>query len=212
MADDPTKNPAPADPEGDEPETDPLDDDPEGGDGGEPEEWTPPTREQWEAQQAALDAEKAKLKRARDQAKRLREGKGAEPAGEGGQPAAGNGEVDVWKGRAVRAAAKAELIDRGADPDMVDLALARLKPGEIEFDADDEPELDDWLDEMQERYPKLFAKTPAAPAAEPRRRAGRVDQAAPAGGTPARPKPSLGELIIQKSEAARTAGRRGIRG
>lgn len=212
MADDPTKAPAPADPDGDEPETDPLDDDPEGGDGDEPEEWTPPTREQWKAQQAALDAEKAKLKRARDQAKRLREGKGAEPAGEGGQPAAGGGEVDVWKGRAVRAAAKAELIDRGADPDMVDLALARLKPGEIEFDADDEPELDDWLDEMQERYPKLFAKTPAAPTQEPRPRPGRVNQAAPANGTPARPKMSLGEAIIAKSEAARLAGRRGIRG
>jgi len=211
MADDPTK-PGPADPEPADPDELEEVDDPQDGDDPEGEPWTPPTREQWEAHQAALEAERAKLKRARDQAKRLREGKPPTDPAATAPAAVAPGEVDVWKSRAVRAAAKAELIDRGADPDMVDLALGRLKADQIEFDADDEPELDDWLDEMQERYPKLFAKAPAAPTADPRPRAGRVNQAAPAGGTPARPKMSLGEAIIAKSEAARRAGRRGIGG
>lgn len=214
MADDPTKTgPAPDEPEGDDV------DEPEGDapEGGEEQEWTPPTREQWQAQQdahkAALEAEKAKLNRARNQAKRLREGGTAKQEGtpgEGAQPAAA-GEVDVWRGRAVRSAAKAALLDRGADSETVGLMLSGLKAERIEFDADDEPELDDWLDDMEERYPKLFAKT--APAAAPERpRAGRVEQGAPAGGRPVRPKLSLGEAIIAKSEAARLAGRRGIRG
>lgn len=214
MADDPTKPGTADEPEGDE-----LDDaleggDPEGGDGGEGEEpeWTPPTREEWEAQRAATEAANAKLKRARAQAQKLREGSGKPAEGADGQAVAAAGELDVWKGRAVRAAAKAELLDRGADPEMVDLALGRLKADQIQFDADDEPELDDWLDEMQERYPKLFAKAPAAAPAAERPRAGRVEQGAAAGGRPVRPKLSLGEQIIAKSEAARLAGRRGIKG
>lgn len=189
-----------------------LADDPAGA--GEPEEWTPPTREEYEAQQtahrAALEAEQGKLKRAREQAKRLREGK--PPAAAAGQaPAAGaaGGEIAVWQARAVRTAAKAELLARGADADMVDLAVARLRPDQIEFTEDDEPELDEWLDEMQERYPKLFAAAAPAPTA-PARRPGRVDQgAAGSGGQPVRPTKSLGELIIEKSEAARRAGSRG---
>lgn len=192
-----------------------LADDPAGGDGVEAQEWTPPTREEWEAQQAAhkaaLEAEQGKLARARAQAKRLREGKPATatPAAAQGAPADGApaGEIALWQARAVRTAAREALKDKGADADLVDLALARLKPSEIEFNEDDEPELDDWLDEMQERYPKLFATAPAAPAP---RRPGRVDQGAAAGGQPAaRPQMSLGELIIAKSEAARRgAGRR----
>lgn len=217
MADDPTK----AGPVTDEPEVDDVDElegeQPEGGEG-EEEEWTPPTREQWQAQQAAhkaaLEAEKAKLARARKQAERLRKGGTAKPEGaaegDGAQPATA-GEADVWRRRAVRASAKAQLLDRGADSDTVNLMLGDLKPERIEFDDQDEPELDDWLDDMEERYPKMFVKAPAAPAAE-RPRTGRVEQGAPSGGRPVRPKLSLGEQIIAKSEAARLAGRRGIRG
>lgn len=177
----------------------------------EPEEWTPPTREEYEAQQAvhraALEAEQAKLQRARQQAKRLREGK---PAPAAGQPAPADaapaGDVAVWQARAVRTAAKAELLARGADAEMVDLAVARLKPTEIDFNEEDEPDLDEWLDEIQERYPKLFAAP--APAA-PRPRPGRVDQGAASSGQPARPALSLGQQIIANSEAARRAGNRG---
>lgn len=187
-----------------------LADDPTGD--GEPEEWTPPTREEYEAQKAAhqaeLEKERAKLERARKQAQRLREGKPATPAAAEGQAPAADGEdLAKWQTRAVRASAREALKDKGADPDLVELALARLKPGTVEFDEDDEPLLDEWLDEMQERYPKLFAS--AAPAAAaPARRPGRVDQGAGATGQPARPQLSLGEKILAKSEAARRAGGR----
>lgn len=195
-----------------------LADDSAGDGGGEPEEWMPPTREEYEAQQAAhktaLETEQAKLKRAREQAKKLREGKtgaaaaaGADPAPAEGAPA---GEVAVWQSRAVRASAREALKERGADAELVDLALARLKPSEIEFNDDDEPELDEWLDEMQERYPKLF-QAAAAPAPAAPRRPGRVDQAAAgAGQAPVRPQLSLGEKILAKSEAARRGARRQI--
>jgi hypothetical protein len=192
-----------------------LADDPTGAEnGGEPEEWTPPTREEWEAQQAAhkaaLEAEQAKRRRASEQAKKLRESKAAAAKTDGpsGAPEGPAPEIAVWQARAVRTAAKAELLARGADADMVDLAVARLKPAEIEFDADDEPELDDWLDEMQERYPKLFAPAAANAPAAPARRPGRVDQGAAAAGAPARPQMTLGEKIVAKSEQARRAGGR----
>jgi hypothetical protein len=110
----------------------------------------------------------------------------------------------------VRVSARAELLDRGADSDMVNLMLAALKPERIEFDDNGDPELDDYLDEMEERYPKLFTKTPPTPAPE-RPRAGRVDQGAPAGaGRPVRPKLGIGQQIIANSQAATRAGRRGI--
>jgi len=203
MADtDPAKT-GPTDPEPIEPDELEEVDEPDGGDDPEAQEWTAPTREQWEAQQAALDAEKAKLKRAREQAKRLREGKPAEgAAGDGGQPAAHSGEVDVWKGRAVRAAAKVELINRGADPDMVDLALGRLKVDTVEFDHDDQPDLEEWIEDMQDRYPKLF-KQPEAPAAQQRPKAGKVETPS---ARPVRPKMSLGEQIVANSLGP--AGRR----
>jgi hypothetical protein len=174
------------------------------GEGQHGEQWTPPTREQWDAAQAQLEAERAKLKRARQQAQRLREGAKAIPAasapveGQEASPAgADTAQIAVWQTRAVRAAAKAQLLGRGADPDMVDLALARLRAEQVDFDTDDEPLLDTWLDEMEDRYPKLFAKALQTGA----RPVGGLNQA----GATARPAPrtlSLGEQIIANSQKA----------
>lgn len=169
-----------------------LETDDEDGDGGQEPEYTPPTREQWEATQA-------KLKRAREQARKLREAKQAAPSSASPDPqaaAAAQADVEKWQTRAVRTAAKAELLTRGADADMVDLALGRLKVAAIEFDDDDQPDLEDWLDEMQDRYPKLF-KQPEAPAAAAQRpKAGRVETPT---GRPVRAKVSLGEQILANS-------------
>jgi hypothetical protein len=193
-----------------------LGEEPAEGDGAQSaEEWTPPTREEWAAAQAALEAERAKLKRARTQAQKLRESsrKGdapAQPAGdgqEGGAPAGPDPQLAVWQARAVRASAKAGLLDRGADPEMVDLALARLKPDEIDFTDDDEPDLDAWLDDVQDRYPKLFAKAEPQQAAA-RRPPGAVDQGS-AKGRPVQRQMSYGERVIANAQAAmRGAGRR----
>lgn len=157
-------------------------------------EWTPPTREQWEAAQA-------KLARARKQAQALREKSRATAPSAPADPeaaAAAQADVERWQTRAVRTAAKAELLTRGADPDMVDLALGRLKVSQVEFDDDDQPDLDEWLEEMQDRYPKLF-KQPEAPAVPARPKAGRVETPA---ARPVRPKPSLGEQIVANSLGA----------
>lgn len=168
-----------------------------GEEGGEP-EWTPPTKEQWEEQQKALAAAQAKTKRANEQARKLREAKQQAAAAASGDGAATPDSADLakWQARAVRASAKVQLIARGADADMVELALGRLKPGEVEFDSDDEPDLADWLDDMEDRFPKLFkqAEPQAAPA---RPKAGKVET--PAGRGP-RPKMSLGEQIMANSQ------------
>lgn len=203
-------------------EADPLDaldqalaDDPAAG-SGEPAEWTAPTREEHEALLAAhkseVEKERAKLHRAREQAKKLREGKTTpgEPAAEGddgGSPASGpDPQVAVWQNRAVRAAAKAELLNRKADPDLVDLALARLKPNEIDFTDDGDPDLDAWIDELEEKYPKLFNIPAAAAAPAGRQSMGGVDQgrAARGAGTPA--KKRFGDLVLENSRRAQ--GRR----
>lgn len=186
-----------------------------GQDGGEQAQWTPPTREEWEAHQAALEAERAKLKRARQQAQRLREGAkpaAAAPAADGGEgaqaPSGPDPQITVWQTRAVRASAKAELLNRGADPDMVDLALARLHADQIEFDGEDEPILDTWLDEMEDRYPKLFAKDGAAAPAAGARPAAGVNQGQAAARQPPRAL-SFGEQVMANSARATQAGRRG---
>jgi hypothetical protein len=153
-------------------------------------EWAPPTREQWEAAQA-------KLKRAREQARKLREAKQTSPAAQADPEATAAAQADVekWQSRAVKTAAKAELLARGADPDMVELALGRLKVASVEFDDDDQPDLEDWLDDTQDRYPKLFRQA-EAPAAQVRPKTGKVETPQ---GRPVRPKLSLGEQIMANS-------------
>src|ERR1700761_4897736 len=129
------------------------------GQGAEPQEWTPPTREQYEELVKAREAAEGKLKRARSQAQRLRQGtkdtSGQQGADGEGQPAAPDPEAEKWRGVAVRQAARSALLTRGADADMVHLAVARLRVAEVEVDADGEPDLDDFLDEIEEKYPKL---------------------------------------------------------
>lgn len=172
-------------------ETDEDDDEP-----GTEAEWTPPTKAEWDAAQARLAAEQAKLKRAREQARKLREG------GRGGAPdseatASAQADVEKWQRRAVVSTARSELVARGADTDMVDLVLGKLKVSEIEFGDDDTPDLEEWLDEMQDRYPKAFKQpdpVPSAPAGRPR--PGKVE----AGGkAPVRPRMTLGQQIIANS-------------
>jgi hypothetical protein len=185
--------------------------------------WTPPTKEEW-------DKQLAKLKRANDQAKRLREAqkatggpkpgpppakaapaKKAAPAAEAEpeEPAAqDDGELEKWQVRAIRADAKAALMARGCDPKMVNLALGQLNPTEVEWQGDD-PFLDDWLDELEETYPALFAKPAAATKASPRR-PGSVDQGAGANGTPAEKVRPYGEAVLARGGFGREKRTGGI--
>lgn len=197
------------------------DEDPEGDSEGdedpeEPEAWKAPSKEEWEAAQA-------KLKRANDQAKRLREQmkaagvttgptkaapakappakKAAAPAAkdeaeEPAEPAVDTGELERWQVRALKADAKAELIARGCDPKMVSLALGQLNGADIDWDGDS-PILDEWLDQMEDDYPALFAK-PAAPTKAMPRKAGSIDQGAGANGAPTEAKRPYGEAVLRR--------------
>lgn len=157
------------------------------------EEWKPPTKEEWEITQG-------KLKRARTQAQKLREAsKGKPKPKDEAEVAKDNAELERWQLRAIRSDAKSGLLERGADPEMVELALAKLKPAEVEFNDDDDPDLEDWLDEMEERYPKLFVKEEVAP--KQRRKPGTIDQGAGNNGRPQKPAKTFGQLLIERSEA-----------
>lgn len=186
----------------------------EGAEAEEQDAWTPPTKDEWEKQQA-------KLKRANEQAKKLREAQAAgaakkavpapRPAPRPAAPAANEpepqsgidtSELTKWQTRAVRGEARKALEDRGADRDLVALVLNQLKVDEIDFDDNDAPVLDYWLDEMEDKYPKLFAQPEPAPAAAPRPRPGRVDQGAAGGAKVPRPAMSLGEQIVANAQRA----------
>ena len=185
----------------------------EGGQGAE--EWKAPTKEEWEAAQSALEAERGKLKRAREQAKRLREGTkagaaaieaetGTGGAGTGGE-AAPDPRIVAMQARVVRAAAREQLKDRGANPDFVDLVLGGLDPAAVDFTEDDEPDLDEWLDQVAEKHPAVFAK-PADGGT--RRPAGGVDQGRGSGAGAAK-KLSYGETVLANARRAQMGrGRR----
>jgi len=98
-------------------------------------------------------------------------------------------ELNKWQERSIRSGAKAALVQKGADPEFIDLLVGKIKSAEIDFDDDDEPVFDDWLEEMEEKYPKAF--TPSSP----RRRTPSVDQAA-AATKPTKRQPSYGEQVI----------------
>lgn len=143
-----------------------------------------------------------KLKRARREAKNLRIRLNKEREGEDDTQTVEERkkaqELTKWQERAVRQSAKAALVEKGADSEFIDLLVTKLKINEIEFD-DDEPLLDDWLDEMEEKYPKVFQ-----PVQPKRRVVPSVDQGSGAPDKPAKPKMRYGDQVI--AAAARVYG------
>lgn len=208
----------------------------EGDDGGETPDEEPGTDIDWKSmydeQAAALEATQAKLQRARAQAKNLR--LAAQSAGTPAAPAApvaprrqqprnepepqvvtvpDTAEVERWQTRAVLADARAQLLSRGCDPELIDAPLSRLKVGEIDWDGD-EPMLDEYLDEMEERYPKLFMRLFEQPVQQPvraaPRRAPSIDQAAGNGSTGRAPQQqkSFGQVLWESGQGDIRAPRR----
>lgn len=162
-------------------------------------EFVPPTKEQWDVLQG-------KLTRARKQAQRLRESAKGGTVAPPEEAEKQKGEVEKWQVRAVRSDAKAGLLERGADSDLIELALSKLKVGDISFDDDDNADLDDWLDEMEERYPKLFSKQAVTPPVRTPRRPAAIDQGA-GNGKPAKPSANFADSLL-----ASAYGPRGPRG
>ena len=189
--------------------------------------------------QAQHEATQANLVRARQQAKKLREqakaGTPATPPVPVPTPPAArtaarqqpvpepqvvtvqdDAEIGRLQTAAVRAYAKAALLAAGCDADLVDAPLSKLKAAEIDWDEDDdEPILDDYIEDMKQRYGKAFAKPEAPVASAARtasvRRAGSIDQGAGTGSGPGRPAPkemSFGEKLWQSGGGDVRAPRR----
>lgn len=76
-----------------------------------------------------------------------------------------------YKGVAVRKTAKAELLAAGADKETVDLLADKINPADVEMGDDGEFDLEDAIDELKEKYPKLFTD-PADNGRAPRRPGG----------------------------------------
>lgn len=219
---------APDGDDGGEGDGDPTDDTPDGDDTdeGEGEEETVDWQAKFTELQAQYEASQANLTRARKQAQKLREQQKAAatptapapPAAPAATPAKAtrpaaapepqvvtvqdDAEVQRLQGAAVRAYAKAALLANGCDPDLIDAPLSRLRSAEVEWDDDEnEPILDEYLEDMKARYPKAFVKPePPAPAQRPGpRRPGGIDQGASTTGGRAQPHRSFGQTLIEAS-------------
>ncbi|WP_213451580.1 phage scaffolding protein [Rhizomonospora bruguierae] len=190
---------------------------------GETDEWTPPTREQWEAAETA----RRKANREAMERRRLLQEHGidprtgkktgadddaaapAEPAGSGQNPA------DIkraLKDAADRAAAKTELRykpalhklaaknaldDAGCDPGYRDLVLAGLDMSQV--DVDDEGNvsgLDEQITDLKVRYPAVFKQKAATKRTQGTVPAGAKTSGADAvdgGAKPTKPAKSIGD-------------------
>jgi len=163
----------------------------------EEETWVPPTKEEWEAAQG-------KLKRAREQARKERERRQAALAPNAQDPAStatneSSAEVAKWQNRAIDGYVRAGLAARGLDEKYVPLLKAQLDYSKVDFD-DDVPELDDWFDDMEDRFPGLFVaktqKTSNRRAAAPPLEQGRTTSSNNGSGKPR----SITELMLAASE------------
>jgi hypothetical protein len=198
----------------------------------------PPTLAQLQAENERL---KRNLRRARRDAKRP--GKASDDqrtAARGSRPATGRADArraaddgddsddagrrptedrKLTRAQTERSQAKGEvaLIKAGADADLVELAVGKL--GADDVDWSDRDDVADWVDEMKDRYPALFAgrRMRAVDDDEdeqterrPRKRAASVDQAA-GGRTPRRraEQMSFGQRVMAQAAQAEPSRRRG---
>ena len=113
--------------------------------------------------------------------------------------------------RALRSDAKVALIRAGADPDLVELAASKVSSRDIDFDDDDAPILDDWVEDMRTDYPSLFTGRRRGDEDEEdrparRRRVPAVDQGAASRGSGgrsrSRDKMGFGQSVIAAGRAA----------
>lgn len=168
-------------------------DDSDDSDESEEDEWTPPSREDWEKVQAALKKAQAEAKRRR-LANKAKEGADIPEGAEAVEKAVAEAE-GKWKTKVIRAEARGALASAGVDSAKLNKALRLLDMDEIDVDEDDEVHgLEDQIDELREEFPELFA--PKHDAASHGRRVPRANGA----GKTAPPKPKssadlLGALL-----------------
>lgn len=126
------------------------------GGSGQENEWTPPTREEWEA----LQKEKATARsEAADRKRKLAElTKQHEDADSKSKREATEAALASIKPVAIRAEAKAAFLAAGADATKVSKLTRWLDLSKIEIDGDDVTGLDDQVAELKQDFPELFGK------------------------------------------------------
>jgi len=131
------------------------DDNDEEGDGDEAAEWTPPTKEEWDRQQAALTKANAEAKK-----RRLAQRKKVEKDGDG-EDAAEKATAEAeqkYKARTIKFAARGALASAGVDQSKLNKAIRLLDLDDLDLSDDDEVDgLDDQIEELKEEFPELFA-------------------------------------------------------
>ncbi|WP_329064896.1 phage scaffolding protein [Amycolatopsis sp. NBC_01480] len=123
-------------------------------------EWTPPTKEEWEAVQAEKNTTADKLKKVNaesaDRRKKLAElSERYEDAD--GKSAREAAEAAKYKPFAIKAAAKAAFIEQGANSARVDRLFRMLDLERIDFDGDDIAGLEEQVAELKDEVPELFS-------------------------------------------------------
>lgn len=134
-------------------------------------DWKPPSREDWEKQQASA---KAARKEAADRRKWLKEhgidphtGKKAKSDTESAKDDEATAKVAAGEAkarRALTAAVRVALVGAGADRESADLLIGKVKFDDLDVEDDGTIDgLDDQLDELKTRYARLFEKDEPAP-------------------------------------------------
>lgn len=156
-------------------------------------EWTPPTREEFEALQKQIAEKDAAIaerdKKVRQANKQAADRRGElaklqqqyEDADSKAQREAVEAAMAAVKPVAVRSAAKAAFLEAGARSERFDRLFKMLDLDRIEVDGDDVTGLDDQVDELKADVPELF--TPPKGAEEPKPK--QAPRISPAGKKPA---------------------------
>ena len=133
----------------------------EGDEEGEEDEFTPPSKDEWERTTAALKKANAEAKKYRLRAKG-KEQKGDEEGAEDDEAKAKKAAAEAeskWKPRIVKSEAKVALRDAGlvGKPDRL---LSLIDYDEVEVDEDgDVAGLEGEVDRLKDEFPELFKKT-----------------------------------------------------
>lgn len=141
--------------DGDESGSDGDEDSDGDGDGDGSDDWTPPTKEEFEALQAKL--KKANTESAARRKKLAELQQQHEDADTKAQREAADAAIAKYKPVAVKAAAKAAFLEQGANSARVDRLFRMLDLDAIEFDGDDITGLDEQVEELKADVPELFS-------------------------------------------------------
>lgn len=128
----------------------------------EPEEWTPPTKEEWEKVTGTLAKRKEEAAAARREAAAAKEAAKSQDASEAAKQVAAAQEAS--DNRARRSAGITALVEAGMSRAQAKDALGLLKLTDLEVDEDGDVDgVDDAVEELKKKFPGMFPDSKAKP-------------------------------------------------